>query len=194
MAASPAITDGVVYVPNSSLYALNESTGALLWSYTAQCFDSPVVAKGVVYDGSCDGNVYALDATTGAVVWIYSTGAADSYAPAVANGVVYVGDSSYNGVVYAGAGNDVYAVDANTGVQLWSYPTGDWVGGPAVANGVVYASSYDNNVYALNASTGALLGNYNTSNWRVVDPVVVDGTLYVGANGAIYAFGLKNGR
>ena len=55
------------------MYALNASTGALLWSYTTgrQCESSPAVANGVVYVGSDDGNVYALNASTGAKLWSY---------------------------------------------------------------------------------------------------------------------------
>jgi outer membrane protein assembly factor BamB len=59
---------------------------------------------------------------------------------------------------------------------------------------VVYIGSEDNFVYALNAKTGAKLWSYNLGS---VDssPAVVDGMVYVGADGdndgKIYAFGLK---
>ena len=58
------------------LYALNASTGALLWSYNTegQARSSPAVANGVVYVGSLDNNVYALNASTGALLWKYTTG------------------------------------------------------------------------------------------------------------------------
>jgi outer membrane protein assembly factor BamB len=44
------------------LYALNASTGDVLWSYTTGGWvdSSPVVVNGVVYVGSFDGNVYAF--------------------------------------------------------------------------------------------------------------------------------------
>jgi len=48
---------------------------------------SPVMANGVVYVGSYDGNVYALNARTGALLWKYTTGGAVESSPAVANGV-----------------------------------------------------------------------------------------------------------
>ena len=49
-------------VQRRQLYALNATTGALLWSFTAGGFvySSPAAADGVVYVGSYNGNVYAL--------------------------------------------------------------------------------------------------------------------------------------
>ena len=68
--SSPAVANGVVYVgsDDDNLYALNASTGALLWEYTTGGFffnSSPAVANGVVYVGSYDGNLYAFDLAGG---------------------------------------------------------------------------------------------------------------------------------
>ena len=63
--SSPAVANGVVYVgsDDGNLYALDVSTGALLWNYTttgAVINSSPAVVNGVVYVGSADGYLYAL--------------------------------------------------------------------------------------------------------------------------------------
>ena len=54
--SSPAVANGVVYVGSNdgNVYALNASTGAMLWSYTTGggVYSSPAVANGVVYVGS----------------------------------------------------------------------------------------------------------------------------------------------
>jgi outer membrane protein assembly factor BamB len=54
----------VVYVGSSddNIYALNASTGALLWSYTTggKVGASPAVANGMLYVGSEDYNIYAF--------------------------------------------------------------------------------------------------------------------------------------
>ena len=54
-----AVANGVVYVgsQDAHLYALNASTGALLWQYTTAgvVFSSPMVANGMVY--VCSGGV-----------------------------------------------------------------------------------------------------------------------------------------
>ncbi len=49
-----------------NLYALNASTGALLWKYTTGSLvqSSPAVVNGMVYIGSIDGNLYAFGLPT----------------------------------------------------------------------------------------------------------------------------------
>jgi outer membrane protein assembly factor BamB len=136
--SSPAVANGLVYAASDdgNLYALNASTGALVWGYPSGAGSTPAVANGVVY---VDG-VYALNATTGALLWTSPFGSF----PAVADGVVY-----------SVGGNDVYALNASTGALLWSYATGGTVSArPAIANGVVYIGSDDGNVYAFGL-TGA---------------------------------------
>ena len=57
------MANGVVYVgsTDNNTYALNASTGALLWKYTTGIVESsPAVVNGVVYIGGYDGNVYAF--------------------------------------------------------------------------------------------------------------------------------------
>jgi outer membrane protein assembly factor BamB len=97
------VVNGVVYVGSfdDNLYALNATTGALLWKYTAGngVGYSPAVANGGVYVGSDDDNLYALNATTSAPLWKYTTGSAVRSSPAVVNGVVYVG--SFDDNLYA---------------------------------------------------------------------------------------------
>jgi uncharacterized repeat protein (TIGR01451 family) len=186
--SSPAVVNGVVYAGygfGAGLYALNATTGAILWTFATPVESSPAVANGVVYVGSDDGNVYALNASTGAMLWSYTTGGGVQSSPAVANGVVYVGSDD----------NNVYALNASTGAKLWSYTTGNAISysSPAVANGVVYISSEDNNVYALNASTGAKLWSYYIGALSS-SPTIVDGALYIHTGGAsggnVYAFSL----
>ncbi len=153
------MANGVVYVGSGdNIYALNATTGTLLWSYTTGdwVFSSPAVANGVVYVGSRDGNVYALNASTGTLLWSYATGEYVDSSPAVANGVVYVGSEN----------NNVYALNASTGTLLWSYTTAPGAFLARVANGVLYVSS--RNVYALDATTGAKLWSYKTTNGWVL--------------------------
>ena len=87
--SSPAVVNGVVYGAsgNGNVYAMEASTGALLWSYDTgsgppanQVWDSLAVANGVVYFGTYLGTVYALEANTGIVLWTYATGAVDTVA------------------------------------------------------------------------------------------------------------------
>ena len=172
--------NGVVYIGggDGNFHALDGSTGAELWSYSAYS-STPAVANGMVYFAS-DSIVYALNASTGARLWSYNIGprGGDQSSPAVANGVVYVGSNDGN----------VYALNATTGEKLWSYTTGGLVwSSPAVANGVVYVGSFDKNVYALNASTGAKLWSYTTGGYVRSSPAVANGVVYIGSdNGTDY--------
>ena len=120
--SSPAVANGRVYVGSfdSYLYALNASTGALLWRYTtgnAISSSSPTVAKGVVYVGCDDGNLYALTASTGALLWRYTTGSSVWSSPAVVNEMVYFGSNDGN----------LYALEASTGALIWKYTIGSRV-------------------------------------------------------------------
>lgn len=171
--SSPAIVNNVVYIVNTSgiVYAINRSTGALLWQYPTSFFtsSSPAVANGVIYLGSNDTNVYALKATTGAFLWQYPTAGPVQSSPAVLNGVLYVTSNT-----------SVYALTASTGTLLWQYTTsGDILQlSPAVANNTVFAGSNDN-VYALNAGTGALLYHFATGLQVNGPPTLVNGVDYV---------------
>jgi hypothetical protein len=78
------------------------------------------------------GGVYALNASTGAQIWKATGGSHSS--PAVAGGVVYIGDSI-----------QIVAFNASTGTKIWNYtfPPSEYYGisSPAIADGVVYAGN-----------------------------------------------------
>jgi len=188
--SSPVVANGVVYFGSGDhhFYAVNATTGALLWYFDRPGgFSSAAVANDVVYFGSDDNNVYALKATNGTLLWSFPTGNAVVSSPAVANGVVYVGSIDGN----------VYALKARTGKKLWSFPTGSYVvSSPAVANGVVYIGSEDDNVYALNATTGTLLWSFPTCCPVFSSPAVANGVVYFGwdnYNLGLYALNATTG-
>ena len=97
--SSPAVANGVVYVGANfgTLYALDATSGAQLWSaHLIHYGNSPAVANGVVYVTS-NQELYALNARTGAKLWVYKNNPVSDFLvyPAVLNGMLYVGDSSY---------------------------------------------------------------------------------------------------
>lgn len=121
MFASPTVAVGRVYIGTLSgeFYALNEATGAVLWSRlldtepktacgargiisTAAVQPDPVTGTSTVYASGAR-YLYALNAATGAMDWKTEIGApgatsADAYynwsSPTVVNGHIYVGLSS----------------------------------------------------------------------------------------------------
>ena len=119
--------------------------------------------------GTPPGGPAAHDET---LLWSYATQGWVSAAPAVADGMVYVGSNDHR----------VYALDAATGNELWSFATGDVVVSvPTVADGVVYVGSNDNHLYALDADTGEKLWSYDTGSWVQHSPAVSDGKVYLSA-------------
>lgn len=186
----------------STVAAIDAQTGQALWRYTLpdELGGLPTLANGVLYVGDITGNgpavethglnaLVALDARTGKPLWQAATGIVSS-APAIANGVVYVG--GYNPALYA--------VNAANGHILWSDDTSPArVTTPAVAQGVVYFSA--NGVYAVDAATGRI-------RWRqalgaspsvsFTDVALAHGALYLArtdGSGAstLYALNASNG-
>lgn len=189
--SSPAVVNGIVYFGSgdSNVYAVNASTGALVWKYTTGnyiSYSSPAVANGVVYIGSQDDNVYAINASTGALVWKYTTGGPINSSPAVVNGIVYIGSQD----------SSVYALSASTGALVWKYTTGAsiYYSSPTAANGTVYFGSEDFGVYAVNASTGALRWKYTTGSYVVSTAAFANGVVYVASvDGWTYALNAGTG-
>jgi len=106
---TPAVTNGVVYVVSGEMvYALNATTGAVVWQVPGDG-SSPVVANGVVYTGAWIGTgegtgygiITAFDASTGAKLWNYQSSRSAGYdffpTPAVVNGVIYGSSISAGG-------------------------------------------------------------------------------------------------
>ncbi|GII64608.1 hypothetical protein Skr01_46930 [Sphaerisporangium krabiense] len=181
---------------DGDLYALDAADGHTRWKYHTDGWitSTPVVADDVVYFGSWDGHVYAVDTRTHQAKWstyvpfrrIANDGKGNAlYSPALANGVLYIGDKNY----------DLLALDIADGSIKWRAPTKDIVDSrPVVADGVVYVGSRDHNVYAFDAATGRPIWTALTGNAVVSDPVVSNGVVYVGSNDAyLYAFDAANG-
>ena len=203
----PAIAYGKLYFANNSgsLFAIEARTGRLKWHYNAKrcTAASPAVADGLVYEtflnhppcnargGKIDGQVVALYARGGRVRWRKTIGPTET-SPAVAHGLVYVGD--WRG--------KVYAFNARTGKLRWSFATGGAVkGGVAVSGNRLYVGSYDGHLYALSALTGrqiwrasaqARLGSTGTF---YATPSVAYGRVYIGSTDhKVYSYGATTGK
>jgi outer membrane protein assembly factor BamB len=112
-------------------------------------------------------------------------GPVGSYAPAVSDGVVYVGD----------AGGWLTAADEATGAIRWQLHVGGAINsGPAVDGGMVVVGSDDGSVSSFGASTGNLLWRYQTNGPIRSSPAVVDGVVYFGSvDGSLSALDAATG-
>jgi outer membrane protein assembly factor BamB len=230
--SSPAVANGAVYVGSfggnvdafdaagSTNCSGTPKTCAPLWTYqTGAVSSSPAVVNGVVYIGDFLSRVYAFDANgntncsgTPKVCGPLWTNGVNSTigvvsSPAVANGVVYVGDECdfENPPQPINCSNPphFYAFDAATGASLWTAisSSAPVTSSPAVANGVVFVGSGDHKLYAFDAA-GSLncsgtpksckpLRAASTGSGTESSPAVANGMVYVGSgDGKLYAYGL----
>ena len=181
----PAVANGMVYFssdyPDDTLYAVDATTGALVWKYVGPgtYFSAPAVVNGVAYVAALFRNaVYAFKASTGELLWQYTTGNIVESAPVVANGVLYIGDG----------GGTLYALNAGTGTLLWKYLTfagNEISSSPAVANGFVYFASvypeyldWSTILYALDTATQQVRWTYEWNDAIAATPVVGSGAVY----------------
>jgi outer membrane protein assembly factor BamB len=196
VSSSPAAGDGDVFVvaDNGVLYAINASTGSIVWCDPSGHVGSPAFANGEVFVGASNDSTCAVDASTGALLWSYPTGNVATSSPTVADGVVYVGSGDGHYSFPDTTGSVVYALNATTGALVWNYTTGSpLVSSPAVADGEVFIGSADDGIYALNASTGAVIWTCNILIFHS-SPAVVGGVVYVGsADTNVYALNATTG-
>ena len=97
---SPLRVDDMVYTGSrtdygdSWMYALDASTGVIVWSYESDTyynhFLSPAYCNGVVYAMSLTGDLYGWDAITGENLLILPTGYSSYASPAIGDGYVVV--------------------------------------------------------------------------------------------------------
>ncbi len=83
-----------------------------------------------------------------------------------------------------------------TPIQVtWNFSTdGSIKSSPALSNGIVYITSYDNYVYALDEDTGAKLWSFKMGGDIYASPVVSDGAVFVGSqDGKLYALNSTTG-
>lgn len=146
--------------PEGCMYALNATTGELLWKFTTEFYlRAPVVAENRLYFGvdtsaPNEGKIYCVNATTGAHIWNFTT-QDKQVTVAVAYGKIFAGCGHWT----TSATGCVYCLDMYDGSLVWSFQTNrDITGMVAVANGKVYLSAsyegWDCVVFALNATNG----------------------------------------
>jgi alcohol dehydrogenase (cytochrome c) len=134
--SNPIVLDGVVYLqdPDSNVYALNETTGAVVWKHA---FNSPTPSGGPngvalgygLLFGATARAEFALDPKTGKQVWTHSltrnSKEGIDMAPQLYGGKVLLSTIPGNAKAFY-KGNSygiVYALDAKTGKTVWHFST-----------------------------------------------------------------------
>jgi len=197
--SAPAVADNIVYKINncnSGLQSRKTSDGSFIINFNGNIGGSTSAALDgdVIYRGDAAGKVFAYNRFNGTLIWNYSITSIERSSPAVAYGMVFIGEET-NGASLA----KVFALNATNGVQVWNYTTenSDIHSSPATAAGIVYISArntslpYQNTLYALNATTGSLIWKYAAPGLSLSSPAISPGSsiLVVGLNYSILAFG-----
>jgi outer membrane protein assembly factor BamB len=115
-AASPALSDNVLYVPtgDGTLTAMNAQSGQIAWTWEGDAglgsfspyvrggkgaFSSPVVTDRFCFFGSADGHLYGLAVGSGEVAWSYDLGMPTLSSPILSGDGLWTG--SCDGMIHA---------------------------------------------------------------------------------------------
>jgi outer membrane protein assembly factor BamB len=143
---------------HSILYALDERTGATLWSrdLAGWSLTGPAYDGGKLFTTSDQGIVEAFAADSGERLW--STQLTGNYSvsapPTADQGVLFVAGSN--------TGGTLFAIDETSGDQLWSAPVmnGD-SSSPAIARSRVFVAYVGPQVYAFDSMHGTPVWHYS---------------------------------
>lgn len=183
----PLVVNGVVYVSvgpassggGSTLSAINEATGATLWSRTlgSASYGWSAIAydAGRVFGVNEGGLLSAVDAVSGSLDWSVQLPGQYSFSspPIAVNGRVYVGG--------AGTGGTLYAVDQQSGKLVWSDSVANGDDSSPAFDGTNIFVTYPCQYYAFNANTGATAWHDNNGcdGGGGDTPVVADGHVFI---------------
>jgi len=148
------ISKGTVYFTSfdNFLRAVDAETGKLAWKFHTGIYGisaGTVLYKGVLFQGSRDGNLYALS-LDGKLLWKFSTH--EMIIPVICHeDRVYFGSEDQN----------MYCLDLS-GREHWRFSTqGMMVGQQAISDGRIFFGSYDCNLYCVDLKTRSLVWKFN---------------------------------
>jgi outer membrane protein assembly factor BamB len=192
----PVVADGRLYVgvhdERPAVVALDAATGTERWRTR---FDEgvgyPDAAAAVADDvvvAPFDELLVGLAPATGDVLWRQRPGDGIT-APVLAGGTGYVA---------VGDPGSVVAFDPSTGEVQWQRQVGEWLsGGPAVADGSVYAmvgAEDSGRLVALDAGDGVARWSVDLDGEGSARPVVADGSVYAPTEAGLHAVSVDGER
>ena len=171
----PLVSQGQVVVADDggSVSALDESSGAKLWSTDigSPIRASPVLVGDLVITGSDAGDIVALAAVDGAERWRFRASGPVSASIAVTGTEVYV----------ASEAGTLHVLDANSGREQWFIEIGgSLTRGPAIADGVVYIGTAEGRFLAIDAATHRPIWERRLGPNGIGTPAVAGGLVYFG--------------
>ena len=181
---SPALLDGRVFIGDYTgrLYALDSSTGALLWE---RRLGHSIGASPVAYGGYIfiaveyaypDGRVFVVTADTGLTA--YRTPFLGNHPHSS------VSIDTERDLMFVGANNGLFfCFDYVAGSELWRADTGGAVKSTAaVGPETVYITSWSGNLHAYSIESGSALFTAPTGDLTMSSPALFDGRVYFGSH------------
>jgi outer membrane protein assembly factor BamB len=189
-----AASDGRLFVTTSdpetgsvALFAVEESTGRILWNYAPRTAvgvaSSPSVHGDLVYVGFGDLNARAFRVSDGTEEW---SSRVRSYfsplaSPALTASAVYVASTS-------GSETGIYGLDPRTGARLWEggafeLGTANLRSSPVVLGDSVVAGLEDGRLAAVDTATGDQIWQGSTGEGALGGSAVTGGVLVVAKDG-----------
>jgi outer membrane protein assembly factor BamB len=196
--ASVAVANGMVYVVDreNNVSAITTETGEREWQVSVgnDVGQSPPVAtSGLLYLGAKDGTVIALQTADGTVAW--RNRITNGFGAGVSIGVA---NTTLFGVENEGT---IVAADATDGTIEWETEVGSRLGGPAIADGMLYVGAPpqggDTALFGFDTETGTeqwrvdtrrvSFGDYTESGINVAPAVTGEAVYVATAAGELYA-------
>jgi outer membrane protein assembly factor BamB len=185
--ATPAVSDGVVYVAgcDETFRGVSLADGKELFRIPGDVTAaSPALDGGRAYLGTYNNEVLAFDVKARKVLWRYEN--PDRQFPYYSSAAIAGGR-----VILGGRDRFVHAIDAASGKPAWRVETRARVdSSPAVAGNRVYVGSSDGRLYVLDVATGNKLWEFDAGAPLTSSPAVAGGRVVIGTtDGVIYCFG-----
>ena len=181
ISAAGTIGGGRVFVGSwdNRLYALDKTTGNILWSFPTECYIAakPVIAGHMVVAGSYDGSLYALNAETGDLVWNTKRTGNSSWHRA---GAAFDGKRLYAGTCDNKAGvGYLRAFSHETGDEIWRFETRNWICTiPVCLPDRIVFGSVDGHAYCVDSADGRGLWRFRAGTRLNYDEAVVTGSIH----------------
>jgi len=185
--SSPSILGNRIFITTyaGSILSLNRLNGRRNWiTYIRrdfvqyESFYASASTDGQrLYTISRAGKVVAVRVSDGSVVWTHDLNTTGYSTPAIADGVVYVGD--FNGLVHAYRATD--------GTQLWQTYIGGRILAPGVVVGpLVFFSNLETKTFGLRRSDGKIVWHVGMGKYQ--PGIATDRHYYFTLNGLLVAY------
>jgi outer membrane protein assembly factor BamB len=178
----------VVGEANGQVQQLNATTGALGWVFDAKgaVTASPAIDDGYVFVGSSGDELYDLAESSGVEKWSYKTSGAVDDTPSLTSQIT---PGASLEVIVGDAKGHLYFLVASDASLNYEITFSGAVTGVATVKGVAVAELSSGLITSTRTYSDLDVWRYETKAGLTTAPVVVDGTIYVGAgDGNLYAF------